>query len=54
MTLEVLEDGKFAYGCGRNTFLCPSFDKSQSDYIIHEKNVMKIKKRNNQELIEAI
>ena len=54
MTVEVLEDGKFVYGCGRNIYVCPSFDKSRRDYITHEKNVMKIKKRNNQELIEAI
>jgi len=28
MTLEVLNDGKFAYGCGRNTYICPSFNKN--------------------------
>lgn len=27
MALEVLNDGKFAYGCGRNTYVCPSFNK---------------------------
>jgi hypothetical protein len=46
MTLEVIDGAKFAYGCGRHTYILPTFDKRERDYIIHDQNVMKIKKRN--------
>lgn len=52
--MEVLDNGKFTYGCERNTYICPSFDKRERDYITHDQKVMKIKKRNSQELIEAL
>ena len=48
MTMDTLEDGKFVYGSGRNTYICPSFDKRDRDYITHDQLVMKIKKRNSQ------
>lgn len=48
MTLEVLNDGKFAYGCGRNTYVCPSFNKNEREYVTHDQNVMKIKMKNSQ------
>jgi hypothetical protein len=28
MSIEVLDVGKFAYGCGRNTYICPGFNKN--------------------------
>ncbi len=48
MTMEVLKDGKFAYGCGRVTYICPSFDKNERDYITHDHNVMKLRMKNSQ------
>lgn len=53
MSVEVIEDGKFAYGCGRNTYICPSFNKAERSIVLHDQNVMKIKKRNTNELVEA-
>lgn len=54
MTLEVIDGAKFAYGCGRHTYIFPTFDKRDRDYIMHDQNVMKIKKRNSNELVEAL
>lgn len=54
MTMEVMDCGRFAYGCARNTYIFSSFDKSTRDYITHDQNVMKIKKRNSNELVEAL
>lgn len=54
MTLEVIDKAKFAYGCGRYTYVYPTFDKRDRDYIMHDQNVMKIKKRTPNELVEAL
>ena len=51
MTMEVMDSGRFAYGSARNTYIFSSFDKYDRDYIMHDQNVMKIKKRNSNELV---
>ncbi len=51
--MEVLNDGKFVYGSHQSTYICNDFNPKLRESIVHDYDVMKIKKYNNSKIIEA-